>query len=569
MQMNYEVFSPWAEVDEVVSGGLQPRVTDLNKKTIGLFSFFKEHGPMILREVERQLKEKFPEAKFSHFQYPKDCVDIADDDEYRTLLEKWLKGVDTVLSGHGDATSCTLFLTYNTALMERLGKPTVILMHRHFENIAQSGSSARGVRGIRVVKTDIQDMSSLFSLDGVVDSIIKPGIAAVIDDIVAALTMPITPEEKSLSNEEEATSGIVFKGSLQDVNRHFYKNGWTQGLPIIPPTEEAVREMLSGTDLPADDLITKIPPMSGKATVEKIAINAVMAGCLPTYLPVLIAAVKALMDYPKLELGVALEGYTCSVASWAPLLILNGPIRNDLHVNSGVAAFSPYYMANNAIGHALGLILMNIGGLRPGKEDMSSIGHEGRNGMCIAENEELSPWESLHVGKGLNKDDSTVTIFWPNSRSLLRCGDDPAIILRTLCDNIDTFGFNPGCGIFMGPTIAKVLSDNGFAKKDVLSYILEYSRKPAANVNLRWIRGNSHMPKTVPFALESTRSVRRIFDPDHLMLVVIGESYHRHVALYGGGGDHGGPVTKKIDLPVNWSELVNKYREIVPTYARY
>ncbi len=77
------------------------------------------------------------------------------------------------------------------------------------------------------------------------------------------------------------------------------------------------------------------------------------------------------------------------------------------------------------------------------------------------------------------------------------------------------------------------------------------------------------MPKTVPLALESTRSVRRIFDPDHLMLIVIGEPYHRHVALYGGGGDHGGPVTKKIDLPVSWSELVNKYREIVPTYARY
>jgi hypothetical protein len=164
MKMNYEVLSPWAEVDAAPSGGLRPRITDLNNKTIGLFSFFKEHGPLILREVERQLKEKFPKTKFSHFQYPKDCVDMADD-EYRMLLEEWLRGVDTVVSGHGDATSCALFLTYNTALIEKLGKPTVILMHKHFEKVSQSGSSARGVRGIRMVKTDINDLSSLFSLE--------------------------------------------------------------------------------------------------------------------------------------------------------------------------------------------------------------------------------------------------------------------------------------------------------------------------------------------------------------------------------------------------------------------
>jgi len=121
----------------------------------------------------------------------------------------------------------------------------------------------------------------------------------------------------------------------------------------------------------------------------------------------------------------------------------------------------------------------------------------------------------------------------------------------------------------MGPTVATILSGSGFSKKDVLSYILEYARKPAGNVNLRWMRGNSHAPKTVPLALESTRSVRRIFDPEHLMLIIIGEPYHRHVALYGGGGDHGGPVTQKIELPAHWSELVNKYRQIVPTYARY
>jgi hypothetical protein len=566
--MEYKVLSPWGEKHSSVQG-IQPRLTTLDNKIVGLFAGHKGHWPIILEEVSRQLKTKFPKVKFSAFRYPKDCVDLNDDPEYKAAVTKWLKGVDTVITGYGDATSCTLFLTYNTAFIEKAGKPAVIIMNRHFANVAGSGARSRGLNSLRKVPADLIDISGFFSLEGVVESVIRPGIAAVIKDIIAALTKPLTKEEKSPVREKEKTSRIAFTGDLEGVNRYFYKNGWSYGMPIIPPTEAAVKEMLTGTDLPADHVVAVIPPMSGKATVEKIAINAVMAGCLPTHMPVLIAAVEAMMDYPKSKLAIALEGYTCSVASWAPMLIVNGPIRHDIHVNSGVAAMSPYYQANAAIGHALGYLILNVGGVRPGVEDMSFIGHEGRCGMCLAENEEASPWNPMHVDRGFKKNDSAVTIFWPNSRSVQTKGKDAGIILKCICDSTETFGFDPGCGILMLPASAKTLSEKGLSRKDVISYIVEYARRPAAETNTRFLIENNHVPEEVILPLEGTRTVRKIFDPEHLLLVVVGEPYYPGMTLYGGGGDHGSPVTKKIQLPANWNKLVAKYKDVHPTYKPY
>ena len=150
-------------------------------------------------------------------------------------------------------------------------------------------------------------------------------------------------------------------------------------------------------------------PRLGKATVEKIAINAVMAGALPTYMPVLIASVQALWTPDGTPCA------TVSTGSWAPFWIINGPIRKDLHINSGSGALSPGDMANATIGRAMGLITKNIGGIRKGIEDMGFLGNPGKYSMVMAENEEESPWEPLHVEQGFKKEDSAITVFFPNS----------------------------------------------------------------------------------------------------------------------------------------------------------
>lgn len=558
--MKYKVLSPWAHVDKSKSAAMKPRLNDLNGKTIGLFSHFKEHSPLILKEVERQIKERFPSARFSPYQYIRDTTEIINDEQHKPAFIEWLNGVDAVVSAYGDAGSCSMFVAYNSALIETMGKPVVMLVKGDLAKPAQRGASARHVPCLRMVKTVIMDMSGMFSLEGVEETIIRPGITPVIDEIITALTAPLTDEEKSPSAVEDL-SGLVFEGSLEEVNNFFYKNGWTNGAPIIPPTEEAVNEMLKGTDLPRDYVVAGIPPMLGKATVEKIAINAVMAGCLPTYMPILIAAVEGMVD-PVIHL----EGWTCSVASWAPLMIINGRVRRDLNMNGDGAILSPYYKASSTIARAFALMIMNIGGVRPILEDMSEMGHESRFGICIAENEEVSPWQPLRVDYGLSKDDSSITLFWPSQRSSIS-GKDATGILRSMCA-VDMLGWAPGCAFIMSPGCANKFAEEGWTKKDILSYLVEYARKPASELNVRWLRGNNHLPDVV-MPVDPSHSVRKFWNIDHLFIVVGGSNYGASGVAFGGGGDHGGPVTKKVQLPKDWDNLVSKYKDLVPTYMPY
>jgi len=163
---------------------------------------------------------------------------------------------------------------YEGVSIEEMNTPAVALCNKDFLTDARSAASSKGMPGLRVVSETVPCECNVMEQ-------IEAGVSASMDDIVAALTKPLTEEEKFPKQKEvEELPRIVFKGSLEEVNRFFYRRGWTDGLPIIPPTEEAVAEMLKGTDLPPDHIVDKIIPRLGKATVEKIAINAVMAGAL-------------------------------------------------------------------------------------------------------------------------------------------------------------------------------------------------------------------------------------------------------------------------------------------------
>lgn len=563
--MEYQVLSPRGEVDPLKVIGLNPRVNDLSNKTIGLFATFKKHWVLILDEIGRQLQQRYTGIKIKRFQYTEDLnsytqvAEIGKDDKVKPVFDEWLRDVDIVFCANADAGSCTLYLTYNATYPERAGKPLVLMVNHEFTNLAKSAAALRGVPALRYVEIDIPDISNETDIKEYVNTFIPQKVAATLDKIIAAATSPLTPEEKSPKIPAQNLPRIVHEGSLDEINKFFYKQGWAYGMPIMPPTEEAVKEMLKGTDLPADHVVAKIPPLMGKATVERIAVNAVMAGCLPTYMPVLIAAVQAIVD-PRMWL----EAYTCSVASWEPVLIINGPIRHDLHINSGVSLFSPYYKANAAIGHALGLIIMNIAGIRVGVEDKGIFGHEGHFGVCIAENEEASPWEPMHEFYGLNRKDSAVTIFWPHMRQIGMFGKDLGSILKGICDSVTAFGFDPGCAFIFCPETAQFLNENGYSRKNLTAYIYEYARKPATEVNIRWMLGNNHIPKEVPLPADPTRSARKFFSSKHLPILVGGLNYSWGVAMYSGGGDHGGPITKKVNLPKNWGKLVDDYKDIKP-----
>lgn len=424
---------------------------------------------------------------------------------------------------------------YNAIAIEDYGKPTVVLAARGFINDAESAASSRGIPGIRNVETSILNESTVMED-------IEAGINASMDDIVAELTRPLSEEEMSPTPKEaEGPARIFFKGTLEEVNRFFYQRGWTDGLPVIPPTEEAVAEMLTGIDLPADHVVTRVIPRMGKATVEKIAINAVMAGALPTHMPVLIAGVQALMD-PKTRFDI----FEVSTGSWAPFLIVNGPIRNDILINCGSGAMSPGNIANAAIGRAIGLIVKNIGGARKGVEDMGVLGNPGKYSLVIGEYEEESPWEPLHVERGFKKEENTVTIFYPNSLTQTTARETNA---DGIVSSIASLGGGGMACFLVIPRHARVLASEGWTKQKVKDFILEKA--------------------TASLSQQDPR--RMMADPEGLIIFVAGGpgAFMGRLSSAGGAGMGNSFVTHRIELPANWDKLVAKYKNVVPTYARY
>ena len=194
--------------------------------------------------------------------------------------------------------------------------------------------------------------------------------------------------------------------SADDVAEFMFDQGFSDGLPVVPPTPERVLRMLSGTKRAANDVIAIMPPNMGEATVEKIAINAVMAGCKPEYLPVVIAALEAVCTD---EFNI--HGVMATTMGASPVLVVNGPIRERLGMNSGLMALGTGNRANATIGRAVRLAVRNIGGSKPGGTDRSTLGSPMKFTMCFAEAEERSPWAPLHVERGFKAEDSVVTAF--------------------------------------------------------------------------------------------------------------------------------------------------------------
>ena len=335
-----------------------------------------------------------------------------------------------------------------------------------FANDAMSAASSKGMPVVRIVPETIVSEST------VVEDI-EAAVKAVFNNVVAVLTKPLTDDEKAPKRREpENPPRIVFKGTLAEVNQFFYQRGWTDGLPIIPPTEEAVAEMMTGTDLPADHLVEKLEPRLGKATIEKIAINAVMAGCLPTYMPLLIAGVHALAANPVCGMMAA------STGSFAPFWLVNGPIAKDINVRSTYGATSPGDIANASFGRAMGLITKNIRGIRKQIEDMGVLGNPGKYSWVAAENEENSPWEPLHVERGFKKEDSTLTLMFPQSfQQMMPFGTDAKGILATVVGSVVPARMG-SFAVLLTPTNAGSLAKGGWSKKAVKEFIVKNAVVP-------------------------------------------------------------------------------------------
>jgi hypothetical protein len=338
------------------------------------------------------------------------------------------------------------------------------------------------------------------------------------------------------------------------VNDLFYKRGWTDGLPILPPTEERVEAMLRGTDLTPETVVGIIEPMKGQATVAKIAANAVMAGCRPEYLPVLIAAVQVLDDS-----GFDLLGVSTTTNPDTPLIIVNGPITRQLNINCGTNALGRGWQANATIGRALHLIVNNIGGSWPGVTDMSCLGHPGEFAMCLSENEEKNPWTPLHVDLGYPKNANVVTVVPAEGmQNLVGIGFNSEEYLGLIADYLAGLErtMRSVVLVFIAQDTAGMLAKNGYTKDNVRQTILDHARMPFSKYKRKFI--DTKKAGAVPdWILKTTDPQAMIPMPliDRLTILVSGGTGEKSMVIPA-WNSYKKLLSKEIKLPGHWEKLM-------------
>ena len=275
---------------------------------------------------------------------------------------------------------------------------------------------------------------------------------------------------------------------FDEINRLYRERRWSDGLPVVPPTVERVERMLQRTRRAPDELVARVAPAYGAATVERIAINAVMAGCDPASLPVLIAATDAVSD-PAFNLQ-GIQTTTNPAAVW---LIVNGPLATMLNVNATFNCIGQGRWANATLGRAMRLILQNIGGALPGEMDRATQGQPGKYTFCCAENEAASPWEPLHVERGYGADQSTVTVVGAEGTLNMNTHSKDAMeLVRVMAEtfvhppsNEYVHGGEPW--LIVGPEHAEVFKRGGLSKADLKRHLWEQSKMPLKSLSKKEI----------------------------------------------------------------------------------
>jgi hypothetical protein len=299
----------------------------------------------------------------------------------------------------------------------------------------------------------------------------------------------------------------------------FTSRNWGDGLPIVAPTEERVQRMLGGRD--GAKSLGMMPPLWRQATLEKLAVNAVMAGCEPRAFPIIVAAVEAMLDR-----AFNLYGVQATTHPVAPLLIVNGPYGREVGLHGGSGCFGPGFRANATIGRAIRLILLNVGGAWPGRYDMATQGSPAKFSYCIAENEAASPWAPMASG-------DTVTVYGgePPHNVNDHVSTTAAGILTTVSDTAVSLGSNVGWYfsqsqllVVLGPEHARTIAGEGFTRADVQRFVYEQARLPLGQLKLAGMWGMHDWPAWMNAVADPRALMPQVPSPEDIYVVVAGGS---------------------------------------------
>jgi hypothetical protein len=397
------VLNPVGYPPKISAKQLAPRLESLDGKTIYLVDSRFDDSAELLKQIVVWFEEKMPAVKVK-------LVSLngyygRDDPE---LWEEIRANADAAILGVGHCSTCAPAVSTHAITLEtKYGVPTVAIHTEKFDKVVQSVTRMAGLPAAATIyvpqpvmgRTAEQLRSYVEGLDPITG---VPVMAELIDGLTKGL-----PEPQSKAPSARTTPRLVDPDEEDALHDLFLRNDWTDKLPIVLPTEERVAAMLAGTSRRPDEIVGRLQPTPNRGlwefTVEKVAVNAVMAGARPEYFPVILALAAS---------GSTARGSTSS--SGAAMVVVNGPIRNEIGMNAGIGAMGPYNHANATIGRAYGLLSQNLqGGSVPGETYMGSLGNGyAYSSVTFAENEERSPWPPLHVQKGFAPNDSVVSIFY-------------------------------------------------------------------------------------------------------------------------------------------------------------
>jgi hypothetical protein len=387
---------------------LAPRPSTLAGKTIGLYWNGKNHGDVALERTRDGLAKAFPGVTFVDYLGDKGGLTRFATEQLRDRI---VRECDVVVGTTADCGSCTSWLMRDLASFERAGVPTVAWVAKGFVKDAHWSSEVFGCADLAIAEVPLpftnQDATGIGRMveDGLDQVMRGLSTMAVQEHVTAPVHVIDAPTDAELSYH-----GDDLLDCFDEMNRRFIDKGWSDGLPLVPPTRAKVDAMVRASGRLADDVVGHFAPGMGIGTVEKIAANAVMAGAQPAAMPVILAMAECILD-PT----IGLRTFAMSTGPQAPVVLVSGPVARQIGMNSGVCALGPGSISsvNVGIGRTLRLIMMNVGHSYPGLSDMDTIGSAMKFSACVAENEERNPWEPFRVAEGFDAEISTVTVNVP------------------------------------------------------------------------------------------------------------------------------------------------------------
>jgi hypothetical protein len=459
-----------------------------------------------------------------------------------------------------------------SAVAEAAGVPSVSLVCEGFMGQAATTSVGLGMPNLPLAMVpghvDVQSAEELKA------NIIRITLERVINGLTAA------PAEVASLGAEPGPREIAFTGSFEEVNRLFYENEWSDGLPIVPPTIVKVEEFIRYAGRVPDEVLGIAPPDNRKATVWSVAVNGVMAGCRPEYMPVLLAAVEAMLD-PRY--GVEHSGNTPGAET---LLIVNGPIIKELGFNYEQGALRDGFMANTSIGRFWRLYLRNVAGFLPHKTDKGTFGNTWR--VVLAENEDTLArigWEPLSAGLGFKRGDNVVTISRYTGGDVIASvhGNSADELLPYLADAITKqigwqLAFTVGLAtssqqplLVLSPILAETMARSGYSKRDVQEYLFKHARIPARRFE-QYIGKYTHFipdnrtlvdlanigkaPRIFAESDDPDRMVPIVGAPGDFLIAVSGDPLRTNAYVFVHNGILGYTTAKSIRLPADWPNLL-------------